>query len=155
MYDSKDSTKHSPIIGWAFDGFPVYGPFGYSDPKNVNSGIRRIQTGYKLRNINDRTTLANGTVLSSTYYGPSISTYPLGAYIQDYEFDSRYDLDVSNGRFGITPEFPNGVYAYFVATDSSFKPVYPFVVGPYYYGVAAQQPRSISETTSTYFSYKC
>jgi len=26
--DHSDVTEHSPIIGWAFDGFPVYGPHG-------------------------------------------------------------------------------------------------------------------------------
>jgi len=26
--DSEDTNTHSPIIGWAFDGFPIYGPHG-------------------------------------------------------------------------------------------------------------------------------
>ena len=33
-------TKHSPIIGWAYDGNPIYGPFGYSDPNNINSHLK-------------------------------------------------------------------------------------------------------------------
>ena len=28
-------TGHSPIVGWAYDGNPIYGPFGYSDPDNI------------------------------------------------------------------------------------------------------------------------
>ncbi len=28
LYDNTDSTHHSPIIGYAFDGFPVYGAYG-------------------------------------------------------------------------------------------------------------------------------
>ena len=23
-------TNHSPILGWAYDGNPIYGPYGYS-----------------------------------------------------------------------------------------------------------------------------
>ena len=32
-------TSHSPIIGWAYDGNPIYGPFGYSDADNINSDL--------------------------------------------------------------------------------------------------------------------
>ena len=35
-------TNHSPIIGWVSDGYPIYGPYGYSDPNNTNSVIRRM-----------------------------------------------------------------------------------------------------------------
>jgi hypothetical protein len=31
-------------------------------------------------------------------------------------------LDENNGRFGKTPEFPNGVYAYFATLDLSLIP---------------------------------
>ena len=37
-------TNHSPIIGWAYDGNPIYGPFGYSDPDNINSPLKIIET---------------------------------------------------------------------------------------------------------------
>ena len=33
---------HSPIVGWAYDGNPIYGPFGYSDPDNINSDLKII-----------------------------------------------------------------------------------------------------------------
>ena len=35
--------NHSPIIGWAYDGNPIYGPFGYGDPENIQSGVRIAQ----------------------------------------------------------------------------------------------------------------
>ena len=38
-------SQHSPIIAWAADGFPVYGPYGYSDPTNAASTVRRITGG--------------------------------------------------------------------------------------------------------------
>jgi hypothetical protein len=44
------------------------------------------------------------------------------------------DLDVHNGRFCVTPDYPSGIYAYFVTIDNSLAPAYPFVLGPTYYG---------------------
>ena len=35
----KEPTNHSPIIGWAYDGNPIYGPFGYTDPDDINSPV--------------------------------------------------------------------------------------------------------------------
>ena len=49
--------KHSPIIGWAFDGYPVYGPYGYSDATSASSAIKRIRSGYRLRQIAERTSI--------------------------------------------------------------------------------------------------
>ena len=37
---------------------------------------------------------------------------------QDYEYVAGSgDLDECNGRFGVTPEFPNGIYHYYI-TDA-------------------------------------
>ena len=40
--------NHSPIIGWAYDGNPIYGPFAYDDPQNIQSGVRIIKPSYDL-----------------------------------------------------------------------------------------------------------
>ena len=49
--------------------------------------------------------------------GPNVSTtYPLGYFREDYEFVAHAEpfyLDEHNGRFCVTPEYPNGTYAYF------------------------------------------
>ena len=42
-------TRHSPIIGWIQDGYPLYGPYGYSSASNSSSGIRRMVPGYVKR----------------------------------------------------------------------------------------------------------
>lgn len=122
LYNSTDSSAHSPIIGWALDGYPLYGPFGYSSANDSSSTIARILPSYSLRTYanDERTSLANGTVLSSQYYGPNVnSTYPLGYYLQDFEYVSGSgDLDEYNGRWCVTPDFPSGTYAYFIATNS-------------------------------------
>ncbi|CAF0812471.1 unnamed protein product [Brachionus calyciflorus] len=130
------ANYHSPLIGFAFDGYPIYGPYGYSSATDTSSAIKRLTTSYKTRSITDRTTLSNGTVLTADLQGPTLAEYALGSYLQDYEYSAGYgDLDEYNGRYCKTPEYPSGTYAYFVATDSSLTPVYPFVVGPYYRGV--------------------
>ncbi len=134
LYDDTDSSQHSPIIGYAFDGFPIYGAYGFSDTAG-GGNITRMRTSYQLRNITDRTTLPNGSVASSP--GPAInSTYPLGAYIQDYKFvPGSGNLDIHNGRFCVTPDYPLGIYAYFVTIDSTLTPAFPYTMADTYYGV--------------------
>ncbi|MCI5059299.1 MAG: YHYH protein [Flavobacteriales bacterium] len=131
---SDDTTAHSPIVGWAFDGYPIYGPYGYSNPNDMNSPTKRIRSSFQLRNISTRTTLPDGS--QSTPPGPNVSnTFPLGMYNEDYEYvQGLGDLDEHNGRFGKTPEYPNGTYAYFVAVDDTGGPAYPYYLGDTFYG---------------------
>ena len=114
------SGEHSPIIGWAYDGNPIYGPFGYSDPFDNSSTIKILNSGYVINSkIKDRNKLP----------------FELGFFVEDYVFSpsSTTDLDRHNGRFGKTPDYPNGVYAYFASVDSaSQEPKFPFFVGNTY-----------------------
>ncbi len=131
-------VKHSPILGFAFDGFPIYGPFGFANT-NGTGGVVRMNTSYRVRSISTRSTLPSGTVLSAPNYGPAVSTtYPLGYYIEDFEYVAGLGhLDQYNGRFCVTPDYPAGTYAYFTTIDASGASVYPYIVGPQYYGVLA------------------
>lgn len=125
-----NSNSHSPIIGWAYDGNPIYGPYGSSFG---NSGpIRLMRSGYGLKYSQSQGRLD----------GPSINLYPLGFFVEDYEFKSIGDLDEYNGRYCATPEYPNGVYAYFSSFSNNFNnsgqfinyksPQFPYVIGNYY-----------------------
>ena len=119
-----DGNSHSPIIGWANDGNPIYGGFGLSDPEDFNSDFRAMKTSYDLN-------------VSGVEGRPAISKYPPGFFIEDYSFTDSGDLDQYNGRYCRTPEFPNGVYAYFagISTDvqsSERNPVFPYFIGPEY-----------------------
>src|SRR6476661_673368 len=130
-----DSTRHGPLIGFAFDGYPIYGGYGYANPQQAGP-IKRMTPGYRLRNITARTTLANGTQLTATQYGPSLATRALGYYGEDYEYVAGSgDLDDHNGRFCVTPEYPNGTYAYFATIDRRGNSVFPYLIGSTYYGV--------------------
>ena len=77
---------------------------------------------------------------------PSASIYPAGFFVNDYEYSRGLgDLDEHNGRFGVTPEYPNGTYAYFTTINPNTiesvppfkyfrKPVFPYIVGQTDYG---------------------
>lgn len=155
-----NSSQHSPIVGYMFDGYPVYGSYAYSSVSGTG-GIRRMKTGYRKRNITARTTLPDGTVLNASQYGPAInSTYPLGCFYEDYElYVAGGDLDAHNGRFAVTPEYPAGTYAYYLTIDSLGVPEYPYIIGSTYYGVvtAGNTPPSgghvvISEPVTQYIA---
>ena len=125
---------HSPILGWAFDGNPIYGPYGYIDATDQSSGIRRIRSSYKVKDalVYDAATNPNPVRAD----GPLLTDYPAGSFIDDYEYVFQEgDLDQYNGRFCKTPQFPEGVYAYFVSIDASDfgNPVFPYVCGPQLY----------------------
>lgn len=119
-------TTHSPILGYAYDGNPIYGPYGYQDPLDKNSSIVRLLSGYELNNTRQ--------------FGPSTNQYPLGVFVDDYRWVARSGtgkthLDENNGRFCITPDYPNGVYAYFITVNSFDIPVFPYILGKNYYSL--------------------
>ena len=66
------SLEHSPIIGWAYDGNPIYGPFGYTSSEYIQSGIKRLETGYVLRT-------------SSVVDRPSFEP---GFFVEDHQYDN-------------------------------------------------------------------
>ena len=119
-----DNIRHSPIVGWSYDGVPIYGPYGFANAKK--GLVKQMVSGYELNIDNPNR--------------PSRSIYPGGFFVEDYVFTNKGDLDKHNGRFCVTPDYPNGVYAYFTTVtnipDSSgpfknFKsPVFPYAIGP-------------------------
>lgn len=146
-----DSGVHSPLIGYAYDGFPIYGALGYKNADGTG-GVVRMKSSYQLRSISTRTQWADGTDVPD---GPAVnSTYPLGTFKEDYEFKAPISedfLDEHNGRFCVTPEYPQGTYAYFTTVDENNNSAFPYVVGPTFYGVkSVQKVTNIGETTTEY-----
>jgi YHYH protein len=175
---TNEVTRHSPIVGWAKDGFPIYGPYGYASASNSASGLRRMVSGYVRRNgLNGTTNLAamgrktlpawaaritnRSTTLAANEYGPNVSTsFPLGRYTEDNDYlgdlgqvqGVGFDLDEYNGRYCVTPEFPNGTYAYFVCLTTNGLPMYPYNIGRQYFGSPTGGTRtSITEAVVTNF----
>ncbi|MFT4758671.1 MAG: hypothetical protein ACI9XO_000365 [Paraglaciecola sp.] len=156
LYDAEglyaiNDTQHSPLIGFAYDGFPIYGAYGF---KNVDGtgGIERIKSSYQLRDITTRTTHADG---SSVDQGPDVDgTYFLGYFREDYEYIEQAAgeyLDVHNGRFSVTPEYPDGTYAYFATVDENWNSAYPYVVGPTFYGnLENRKVNTVDEATTIF-----
>ena len=114
-----------------------------------------MKSSYQLRNITTRTTNASGATVTA---GPPVNTtYPLGSFQEDYEYvahtgDASY-LDAHNGRFCITPDYPNGTYCYFATVDANHNSAYPYMIGTTYYGVYANRKvTSVTETTTTYLA---
>ena len=115
-------ASHSPILGFAYDGNPIYGAYSYSDPLDSSSSISKMSSSYMPVTTRDG--------------GPTESNYPIGTFIQDWLYvHERGSLDKNNGRYCVTPEYPNGTYAYFITVDDTDTPVYPYVVGKSYYSL--------------------
>lgn len=154
-YDSEglytiNTSQHSPLIGFAYDGFPIYGAYAYTNT-NGTGAITRMKSGYQLKN---QTTRTNGPSVGQTI---GTQTFFNGYFKEDYEYiahptDPTY-LDAHNGRFCVTPEYPDGIYCYFATVDANHNSAYPYVVGPYFYGnVTGGKVTSVTETTTTYLS---
>jgi len=122
--ESSNTKVHSPIIGWAYDGNPIYGPYGFENTDG--GGVRRIETSYEV------------DVDLTPGVRPTSPEFIDGFFINDYKFKGSGDLDQNNGRFCKTPEYPDGTYAYFtsVTVDSTGKsqPVYPYFIGEFFHG---------------------
>lgn len=171
-YTENFNGKHSPILGWVSDGYPIYGPYGFDDPADASSTVRRMISGYTRRNLANGaarnslpqwvTTLENrSTTIASNLHGPNVSTqYPLGHYLEDYDYKGDigqtlgedFDLDIHNVRFCVTPEFPNGTYAYFVSIEADGTPAFPYNIARVYFGnPAGSSENSIPGGAQTYF----
>jgi hypothetical protein len=119
---------HSKIVGWALDGHPIYGPYGFTNanaPDN-DSGVKVMSSGYALKSED---------ILENVVGRPDTFSAPRGTYTVDYFYDSSIgsDLDVFNGRYCITPEFQSGTYAYFLTfSDNNLTtPAYPYIIGEF------------------------
>ena len=133
---------HSPAIAISYDGIPIYGSNKVNQdrtkPSTVAGGtnpLEEIKSRYKFKHDTTSSGVSGEQSIelpigSGIFYyinrigGPSLSDYPMGTFIEDYEFveGDNNDLDIHNGRFSITPEFPAGRYVYY-ATRESYDPV--------------------------------
>lgn len=80
------SSIVSKVIGFAFDGFPIYSTY----EQNQSGDDIEVTSSYRLKS-------------GESGYGG----------IDDYDYVENFgDLDECNGHFGATPEMPEGTYHY-------------------------------------------
>ena len=118
-FSKVDNSTHSPIIGFAFDGYPIYGSYGH-----VDGNVTLMRSNYILKENS-----------GMGYNG-----------IDDYEYslDNGGHLDACNGRFSATPEFPDGIYHYYstmpaMGDNPDANNAFPYFINCY---------RGISETSN-------
>ena len=118
-FSKVDNGTHSPIIGFAFDGYPIYGSYGH-----VDGNVTLMRSNYILKENS-----------GMGYNG-----------IDDYEYspDNGGHLDACNGRFSATPEFPDGIYHYYstmpvMGDNPNANNAFPYFINCY---------RGISETSN-------
>lgn len=91
------------LVGWAADGFPIYTANAHGDPRDLKSPIRTLKSSYRLK---------QGVRPS----GPGLE-YD-GRFAEDFEYVPEHgDLDECNGRFNVAPEYPDGIYCYFITEE--------------------------------------
>lgn len=96
------------LVGWAADGFPIYGPWVPNVAGDVASAPKRAVSSYRVKT-------------AERAGGPGGK--PDGKFIQDWEYVAGAgDLDECNGRSGATPEFPDGTYYYVLTEEFPFIP---------------------------------
>ena len=79
IVEQETQIEHSPIIGWAFDGNPIYGPYGYS---GLNGGVvTQLKSGYSEDSLTKQ-------------QRPPISVFPGGFFIEDYTYKDVVDESV-------------------------------------------------------------
>jgi hypothetical protein len=97
------------LVGWAADGFPIYANYGYTTATSASSALKEMKGSYRVKITPD-----SGR--------PATSMFAMGHFQQDWEYVSGLgDLDECNGRTGVTPEFPSGIYHYYITKT------YPFI----------------------------
>jgi hypothetical protein len=147
-----DPSVHSPLLGFAYDGFPIYGAYAYANTDGTGA-IARMKSSYQLRT---NTTRVNGPAINQVV---GTQTFFNGYFREDYEYvahtgDVTY-LDSHNGRICNTPEYPislypNGIYCYFATVNANHNSAYPYVVGPTFYGtVCTGNPGSDCNVVTT------
>ncbi|MEM8573880.1 MAG: YHYH protein [Pseudomonadota bacterium] len=100
LFLDRDFDEPSPVIGFAADGFPIYGSI-FRDKEGV---IRVAKSGYELKR-QPRPAPPDGP-----------GGQPDGTYIDDYEFVGKGDLDRCNGMT------VDGQYGYYVTSS------YPWIL---------------------------
>ena len=144
-----DSARHSPVYGFAADGYPVHGPWAdlellarsswrLRDYDSAGSPTGCAEAGHRTCLLADPLDPTAGTVPAPAP-GPTTAEVPAGAFFEDYWFDIGLDdgaphaLDAFNGH-----SHDDLGYHYHITRiqngDGSFTDVFPYILGPWFRG---------------------
>jgi len=160
-------TGHSPIYGWIVDGYPIYGPYQASGVLAKSCWKKRdyssssatgCSSGTRTCLLVDQYDITKGTKTASCQ-GPSLTTTltsqsgnsvssASGIFFEDYYYDAtcfaqggEY-LNANNGH-----DHDNLGWHYHFTVDSSFSPVFPYIIGPKYYGCVSTRDCATGSST--------
>ena len=148
-------NAHSPIHGFAYDGFPMYGPYHANNTVAVSCWQPRDYSASSLTGCGSdgkRTCLLidqfdyTKGVTTTSKPGPNVTTViysqssnPVktasGIYFQDYFYNSTCTklgeeyLDQYNGH-----DHDGYGYHYHLTADEDLNPTFPYMAGPKFYG---------------------
>lgn len=88
-----DGEHHSPLLGFAYDGNPIYGPYGFANNVDNKFGVERQLSGYILRPTRNNI-IPGGGGTKTALLPPSTKDYPLGYFVQDYVFAPEVIKDI-------------------------------------------------------------
>ncbi len=144
-----DGARHSPVYGFAADGYPVHGPWAdlellarsswrLRDYDTAGSATGCAEAGRRTCRLADSLDPAGG-VVPAPAPGPTTAEVPAGAFFEDYWFDIGLDdgaphaLDAFNGH-----SHDDLGYHYHVTRiqngDGSFTDTFPYILGPWFRG---------------------
>ena len=95
--------KKMLLVGYAADGFPIYTSHGHSVAMDAASALKPMRSSWRIKP-------------GERSGGPG-GKYD-GKFTADYEYVAGSgDLDACNGRFGVTPDYPQGIYHYYITEE--------------------------------------
>ncbi|MEM9444700.1 MAG: YHYH protein [Verrucomicrobiota bacterium] len=113
LVEKLKKSESMVLIGYAADGFPIYSEYGHRDPRDPSSPLIKMRSSYQVKK-------------GSRPSGPNDpgGSYD-GSFTKDWEYVGNLgDLDECNGRFGMTPEYPQGTYHYYITDTFPYVPRY-------------------------------
>lgn len=140
-----NGTSGSPVVGFAFDGYPIVGPYAYEEQPDGSLQAVQMTSSY---------TVGDATIRGNL--GPLVADYELGSFMEDFvyvagsgtlnEFNMAYVKYDTAGRAVLTDTSDaDGDWAYFLTIDAIPStgndidldgPVaWPYIVGPEFFGV--------------------
>jgi len=110
-----DLNKRMTLVGWAFDGFPVYWKYGQLEP---GGKMITMVSSWKIKK-------EWGSKKARDAGGPDVNKFPLGTFVNDYEYNKGTEegaLDECNGMKCYSPDLGQTTYCYFITDKFPYIP---------------------------------